>query len=107
MVDCPAMWTNTRAVALGMAIVAWSAAQDNPYRTIEGWAKMPDGRSWGSTSAVEIDRDGQSIWVAERCGANSCVGSTLDPVLKFDANGILVAHFGSGLIESPHGIFID
>jgi len=82
-------------------------ALPNPYQTIEGWAKMPDGRTWGSTSAVAIDRDGQSIWVAERCGANSCVGSTLDPVLKFDANGNLVAHFGSGLIESPHGIFID
>jgi len=79
----------------------------NPYRTIEGWAKMPEGRTWGSTSAVAIDRDGQSVWVAERCGANSCVGSTLDPVLKFDKNGNLVAHFGAGLIDSPHGIFID
>ncbi len=51
------------------------------------WAKLPDGRTWGSTSAVAIDRDGKSIWVAERCGTNSCAGSTLDPVLKFDANG--------------------
>src|SRR5262244_1847268 len=79
----------------------------NPYRTVEGWAKMPEGRTWGSTSAVAIDRDGQSIWVAERCGTNSCVGSTLDPVLKFDKNGNLVAHFGAGLIEAPHGIFVD
>jgi sugar lactone lactonase YvrE len=79
----------------------------NPYRTVEGWAKMPEGRVWGSTSAVAIDRDGQSIWVAERCGANSCVGSSLDPVLKFDKNGNLVAHFGAGMIEAPHGIFID
>ncbi len=79
----------------------------NPYRTVEGWAKMPEGRAWGSTSAVAIDRDGQSIWVAERCGANSCVGSTLDPVLEFDKNGNLVAHFGAGLIASPHGIFVD
>ena len=79
----------------------------NPYRTVEGWAKMPEGRAWGSTSAVAIDRDGKSVWVAERCGANVCVGSTLDPVLKFDANGNLVAHFGAGMIESPHGIFVD
>jgi DNA-binding beta-propeller fold protein YncE len=79
----------------------------NPYRTIEGWAKMPDGRTWGSTSAVDIDKDGSSIWVAERCGANNCVGSPLDPILKFDANGDLVAHFGAGLIQSPHGIFVD
>jgi len=79
----------------------------NPYQTIEGWAKMPEGRAWGSTSAVGIDRDGKSVWVAERCGANACVGSTADPVLKFDPNGNMVAHFGSGMIQSPHGIFVD
>src|SRR5688500_13274930 len=44
----------------------------NPYETQEGWAKMPAGRTWGATSAVEIDPDGQSVWVAERCGANRC-----------------------------------
>ncbi len=79
----------------------------NPYQTIEGWAKLPEGRAWGSTSAVEIDKDGTSIWVAERCGQNNCVGSNLDPILKFDANGNLVKHFGAGMILSPHGIFVD
>ncbi len=79
----------------------------NPYQTIEGWARMPEGRTWGSTSAVDIDKDGSSVWVAERCGANSCAGSSLDPVLKFDAKGNLVAHFGSGLMLAPHGIFVD
>jgi streptogramin lyase len=79
----------------------------NPYRTIEGWAKLPEGRAWGSTSAVEVDKDGTSIWVAERCGQNNCVGSNLDPVLEFDAGGTLVKHFGAGMILSPHGIFVD
>lgn len=79
----------------------------NPYRTIEGWARLPEGRAWGSTSAVEIDRDGRSIWVAERCSANSCAGSDLDPILKFDSAGTLVKSFGSGLLLSPHGIFVD
>ncbi len=79
----------------------------NPYSTIEGFFKMPEGRTWGATSAVAIDPDGSSIWVAERCGANSCVNSKLDPVLKFDASGKLVKAFGSGMFQSPHGIFID
>jgi hypothetical protein len=56
----------------------------NPYQTVEHWAKFPEGRIWGSTSAVEIDRDGKSIWVAARCGANSCGSSTLPALLKFD-----------------------
>ena len=85
----------------------------NPYRTIEGWAKMPDGRTWGSTSAVDVDKDGSSIWVAERCGANSCWDaakgemSPLDVVLKFDASGKLVRSFGAGLFVFPHGIHVD
>lgn len=49
----------------------------NPYQTIENYFKMPAGRTWGSTSAVEIDKDGHSIWVAERCGANRCLDSNL------------------------------
>src|SRR5262249_58129222 len=51
--------------------------QPNPYQTVTDWAKLPAGRTWGSTSAVEIDKDGRSVWVAERCGANSCQDSML------------------------------
>ena len=79
----------------------------NPYRTVEGWARMPAGRSWGSTSAVGIARDGISVWVAERCGTNSCAGSSLDPILLFDSTGALVRHFGAGLFHTPHGMFVD
>jgi sugar lactone lactonase YvrE len=79
----------------------------NPYRTIEGWAKLPEGRTWGSTSAVEIDRDGVSIWVAERCQANSCLNSDLDPIMKFDSTGKMVKSFGAGLLIFPHGIHVD
>jgi hypothetical protein len=42
----------------------------NPYETIAPWGKLPEGRSWGALSAVAIDNDGQSVWVADRCGAN-------------------------------------
>ena len=79
----------------------------NPYRTVEGWAKLPAGRTWGSTSAVAIDKDGSRVWVAERCGQNSCVGSNLDPVMLFDASGNLVRSFGKGMVNWPHGIHVD
>ena len=82
-------------------------AAPNPYRTVEGWAKLPSGRAWGSLSAVEIDPDGTSIWVAERCGQNSCAGSSIDPIMKFDSTGAMVRSFGAGLLYSPHGIFVD
>lgn len=82
----------------------------NPYETIEGWAEMPAGRSWGSTSAVDLDPDGVSIWVAERCGANvgACVENPdVDPIMKFDADGNMVTSFGAGLVTWPHGIAVD
>src|SRR5262245_37651494 len=108
----------TRQLALGtLAIAIYATAASgqsqptndapNPYKTVEGWANLPEGRTWGSTSAVDIDKDGVSIWVAERCGANSCAGSQLDPILKFDASGHLVKSFGAGLLLSPHGIHVD
>ncbi len=79
----------------------------NPYRTFEGWARLPTGRTWGSTSAVAIDKDGVSVRVAERCGQNSCVGSTVDPIMLFNRDGDLVRSFGHGMINWPHGIHVD
>jgi len=79
----------------------------NPYRTVENYFKLPEGRTWGSTSAVDVDIDGRSIWTAERCGANSCAGSDLPVVLKFDETGKLVRSFGGGMFLFPHGIHVD
>jgi len=85
----------------------------NPYTTVSDYFKLPAGRTWGSTSAVEVDKDGKSIWVAERCGANSCLDRATGKmsgdavVLKFDASGKLVKSFGAGLLIFPHGIYVD
>ena len=37
----------------------------------------------------------------------SCVGSNLPVVMKFDASGKLVRSFGEGLFVFPHGIHVD
>ena len=80
----------------------------NPYQTIENYFKLPAGRTWGSTSAVDVDKDGKTLWVGERCGSNSCASTPdLDPVLHFDAKGNLIDSFGKGLIMFPHGIHVD
>jgi sugar lactone lactonase YvrE len=105
--------TPATTVAPQATTVAPSNDAPNPYVTEEGWAKMPAGRTWGATSAVDIDPDGRSIWVAERCGANTCWNgaegkpSPLDVVLKFDPTGKLVKSFGQGMFVFPHGIHVD
>lgn len=78
----------------------------NPYRTIADWAKLPEGRKWGAAAGVDVDRHG-NIWVAERCGANSCAGSDLAPILEFNSSGKLLKSFGAGMFIFPHGIHVD
>ena len=81
-------------------------SQPNPYRTVTGWFHLPEGRTMGSSSAVDVDSKGH-IWFVDRCGANSCAGSTLDPVFEFDENGKMLKNFGGGMFIFPHGICID
>ena len=96
------------AVAMsGGWVDAQPNSQPNPYRTVEGWAKMPEGRKWGATSAVEVAPDGRSIWVGERCGANTCAGSSLPVILRFDETGRLATSFGAGMFIFPHGFHVD
>src|SRR6266576_4709272 len=61
--------------ALSSAVLAQNVAPTNnlpnPYKSITDWAKMPAGRSWGSTAGVDIDPDGKSVWVSDRCGGNT------------------------------------
>src|ERR1700733_2598690 len=77
----------------------------NPYHVIEHWAKLPEGRPGGMAIGVDIDRDGTSLWVFDRCGGKTCVGSSVAPIQKFDATGRQVVSFGSGLFAWPHGLF--
>jgi len=79
----------------------------NPYETVRNWGTLPDGRTWGSVSAVDVDVDGRHVWAGDRCGANSCAGSNLDPIVKLDPDGKPVLAFGAGLLTWPHGMDVD
>ena len=78
----------------------------NPYDS-EEWVELPDGRTWGSTAGVDVDTDGRHIWAIDRCGANSCAESDLDPILRIDPDGNVVAAIGGGMFLFPHGIHVD
>jgi len=88
-----------------VAVFCGAQAQDNPYRE-EGWAKFADGRRWGWASAIDIDKRG-NIWVFERCGANSCAGSKVAPLVQLTPQGKVLQSFGAGMFAFPHGIHID
>jgi sugar lactone lactonase YvrE len=104
---------HSRRIVAVAAFACLGAADSlpNPYRVVTNYFKLPEGRTMGSTAAIDIDRDGRSIWVFERCGGTSqglaCAESTLAPLLGFDASGKLVKSFGAGMFVSPHGIHVD
>jgi DNA-binding beta-propeller fold protein YncE len=104
------------AIALATAAPAPAHAQadappsidlPNPYAPATSFGQLPAGRIWGGTTAVAVDHDGRSVWVFERCGAESCVDSKLPPILHFDPAGKLLASFGAGMFVFPHGIAVD
>ncbi|MCE2541211.1 MAG: hypothetical protein J4G16_12765, partial [Acidobacteria bacterium] len=78
----------------------------NPNPEVElHWAKLPDGRTWGSTAGVDIDPTDGHVWVYDRCGgfalAGGCAANPeLNPILKYN-------RFGAGLFVLPHGIHVD
>ena len=80
----------------------------NPYVTQRNFGSLPDGRSWGSVSAVDIDIDGVHVWAGDRCGTNQCATTPdINPIVKLDSNGRVVQQFGAGQILWPHGMDVD
>src|ERR1700728_1753120 len=108
MVKAPIFAISTAALLFG-ASASFPPPNDgpDPFTTIPTWGHRPDNRKWGSTAGVTVGPDG-NIWAYDRCGANSCADSGLDPILEFDVKtGNVLRHFGKGLFVQPHGFFVD
>jgi len=108
---------------LALAFVVWPAARrtavaqvpPNPYRIVEGWAQLPNGRPMGAVGKVAIDPDGRHVWAIVRCDrledparfGDECRDSKADPILKFGPDGKVVKSFGGGMFIWPHGLDVD
>jgi len=80
----------------------------NPYLRIEPWGDIPTG-AWSERSSfigAEEGPDG-NLYFLGRCFANSCTDRPEPPVLKLDPSGKLLASWGSGEMDFPHGFDID
>ena len=99
---------------LGAGADSFAQPYPNPYRMVEGWAKLPEGRNMGAVGGVTIDPDGKHVWAVIRCDAGperfgyECLDSDLDAVAKFNLeSGKAVESFGGGMFIWPHGIDVD
>ena len=77
-----------------------------PYRTTRDWGELPKGVQWAAVTAIESAPDG-TIYVVHRCFANSCAGRPEAPILKYNADGKLLASWGQGMFLFPHGATVD
>jgi sugar lactone lactonase YvrE len=108
------------------AVVAWMALEAghaqtpdvqpvntgaNPYRVIRDWAQLTlEGRPWGGSNGVAIDRDGKSVWATDRCSPGiepGCLGTKANPVHLFDPSGREIRSFGGGMFVWPHSVHVD
>jgi hypothetical protein len=114
-------------VVLGLAVALASGASSaidaalsaqslpNPYRMVDRWAQLPDGRQMGAVGKVAIDPDGRHIWAIIRCDpladparfGDECRDSKTDAVYKFSPDGKVVTSFAGGMFIWPHGIEVD
>jgi 6-bladed beta-propeller/NHL repeat len=104
----------TFLIVISAGAVVSAQFQSNPYRAVENWAKLPDGRPMGAVGDLMLDPDGKHIWAIVRCSATEsnrfgteCLDSDLDPIIKFDLNGNVVKSFGGGMFIWPHGLDVD
>lgn len=66
------------------------------YKLIENWATLPEGETFGNTSAVATDSQGR-VYLFQRKNP---------PVVVFDRDGNYLDSWGHGAFASPHGIYI-
>jgi DNA-binding beta-propeller fold protein YncE len=81
----------------------------NPYHVVRDWAHI-DGRPWGGSNGVAIDRDGKTVWATDRCSPGTtpgCANTDANPVHHFDESGKEIKSFGGGMFVWPHGIHVD
>ena len=99
----------------GVRRALFAQAPPNPYRIVEGWAQLPNGRPMGAVGKVVIDPDGRHIWAVVRCErledparfGDECRDSKVDTIFKFSPEGKVVKSFGGGMFIWPHGIDVD
>jgi sugar lactone lactonase YvrE len=85
----------------------------DPYERIHPWGELPtgpfdpggyDGRA--SFIGLGEGPDG-NLYALTRCLQNSCTGRSEPPLMKFAPDGRLLATWGEGLFDFPHGFSID
>src|SRR5437667_64320 len=83
--------------ALAAGVFAIAVGQANPYQVVPNHFKLPEGRTTGSTAAIDIDRDG---------------GNTNARIVQFSPDCKFIKEWGRkgagpGEFDAPHSLAMD
>jgi DNA-binding beta-propeller fold protein YncE len=86
-------------LAAAAILVAMTAATAQaPYRIVDGWGALPDGKTYGMTAGMAIDAAGR-VFAFHR---------NQPPIVEIDAaSGKVLKMWGEGMFAWPHGIRVD
>ena len=71
-------------------------AGDRQYELVEGWGELPAGWEWGQVAGVACDSQ-DNVHVYTR---------TEHPYMVFDRSGRFVDHWGEGIFDEAHSLYI-
>jgi DNA-binding beta-propeller fold protein YncE len=96
------------AAMIGMGQMPMPRPLPDPFGSPQRqWAKLADGKPWGTTAGIEIGPHGE-IWAIDRCGDGTCDGSNMAAVHQIDPKtGRPIRSIGAGLFATPHGLHVD
>jgi streptogramin lyase len=105
-----AQWPGVPGAAAGNYNVSNRPAEDmalpNPYARDETFFKIPKTLALGSVSGIQIDKDGHSIWIYQRCGGSDvCIGQHVPVLWKFDSSGNLLKTLFVDVVYA-HGLYV-
>lgn len=97
-------------IVCSVAVIGGASAEglSVPYGPPEHqYAKTSGDWTWGGSAGIERGPHGE-IWAIDRCGANSCDGSSRAPIVELDTRtGKPIRAIGAGLFVFPHGLHVD
>jgi DNA-binding beta-propeller fold protein YncE len=85
-------------LVFAVAVLTSASAQQAPYRPVEGWGALPEGKTYGQAAGMTMDAEGR-VFVFHR---------NQPPVVEIDsATGKVLKMWGENEFAWPHGIRVD
>jgi len=72
-------------------------AGDRLYDLVQGWGELPEGWRWGQVAGLAVDSQDR-VHVYTR---------TEHPYMVFDRDGHLLKHWGEGVLDEAHSLYVD